>query len=169
MALQIKIVGIFPPKNIMAVKGAAVLSAIENTLKGAVSRLVEDEMEKRVRGWSKRPRFSSKFADLATRLTLTVEPTGTNLRFWAYATLGTKPHPIGGKKGNFIRVREGYRSKTGPGDKYGGPGSYGGSYYYTLGVWHPGVKPREFEKWIALRNEKKIFAMIQAAVDRAAK
>lgn len=167
--VQVKIIGIFPPKNILVKKGADILDALEDALKGPVADLLEHEMEKRVKGWTDAPRFESKFYALLTRIGLIVMPAGRGKKKWIWATAGTRDHLIVPRRAKLLTIKEGYDPRTKPGNIYGGPGSYSGDYHLAGAVRHPGVKPREFERHIVQENTKKIFDILQQAANKAAK
>lgn len=169
MVAHVTIRGVFPPKNVMAVSGDKVLTAIETTLKGAVASQLERAMEKRMRGWRVAPRVVSKFASLSTRFTLLVTPFGSNVRIWRFLTFGVKRHIISVRRAKLLRYRRGYASRTAPGNVYGRSSSYSGSYQYSASVVHPGIEPREFEENIVREEEPTINRLLQAAVARAAR
>lgn len=171
MPVNIKIKGIFPPKNVMSKKGDAVFVALRNTLKGEVADRVKSAMKRRTENWASAPVMKDSYRELATRLVLTVEPFGRGKSKWVMLSLGVPEHPIGPRRKKFLFIRGGkggYKPHTTAGGGFGGPGSYGSNNYYTQATFiHPGVKARKFEDFIIKDEEAGIREVLRRAVERA--
>ena len=142
-------------------------SALEGVMRGQVSKLLTDQMEKRTAGWQHKPDFSSKFMKQVTQLRLDIMPAGQNKRYWEWNSAGTKPHTISARRKPNLRIRTGHNPYTKPGNVYGGSGTYSGDVFYTPAVQHPGTAPREFEKHIVRESEDDVFLLIAQTIERA--
>lgn len=147
--------------------------AMGRALTGPVAKLLEDEFEKRAKGWDHAITFKTVFQEgakgpaTARRLRIDVGPFGKNKRYWVFVSGGVGGHSIYPKEANRrLWIKKGYKSRTDVGDVYGRRWAYEGPYYYMppgWGVYHPGNEPREFEKHIKEKNEKKIYDILLRA------
>lgn len=76
---------------------------------------------------------------------------------WGYVVKGTRPHQIRPKGPWMLRFKTGYKPKTLPKAKFGGPGTSTGPTVFAKMVNHPGSKPRPFPEEIA-KDEKPWFS-----------
>lgn len=166
MPVAIGISGIFPPKNVMNVAGEAVLHAIQAALEGPVEKLLVDSFEKRVQGWSGPPTFKGELTASTRVFSLLVAPKGKGKIKWERVSGGTDGHYIGVRRARALLIRD-YSPHTKPGNVYGGPGSYSSTGYAKPIVWHPGIKPREFERHIAADTERHIYTILYRAANSA--
>ncbi len=114
-----------------------------------------------VSNWTGKPEFKARKFVNKDGIKINVFPAGEYKMRWIWVSRGTKggykipktPKP----KGDPLRFKTGYKPRTVPVGKFGGPGVYTGPWASALQVTHPGIKAREFEKTIAA-DYKKTFA-----------
>ena len=63
---------------------------------------------------------------------------------YVWVTLGTRPHRIDPKRAQRLAFQSGYTAKTTPGSLAASSGGKFGPVVYSMGVFHPGVKARDF-------------------------
>lgn len=103
-----------------------------------------------VSNWRNKPEFKARKRITKKGITIFVYASGDAARIWGYVTGGTKPHTITPKRGGYpLRFKTGYKPKTKPPGKFGGPGAYTGPQVRAMRVRHPGTKARRFEQTIA--------------------
>lgn len=112
------------------------------------------EFERRVANWSHKVNFDARKFITADSISINVFPTGANKKYWTWNDLGTKPHKIPKAGPKFLAFSLGYKPKTAPVGKFGGPGTYKGPKVKgVMQVDHPGTKPRKHTETIAKDNK----------------
>lgn len=108
-----------------------------------------------VMNWQTRVEFAARKYFDSNALRLTVHPT-VGKEIWGYVSQGTRPHVIVPKGPWPLQFKTGYKPKTLPPAKFGGPGIATGPMVAAWKVQHPGSEGREFEKNI-MEDEKPWF------------
>ena len=146
------------------VNAPQVKKVLEATLDGKVVPHFVGKFNERVVNWKHKPKFKTSKANTADALITLIFPTGPNKRIYAYVTLGTPAHdiPLSPKAAGWLAFMWGgpgsYNAKTGPGGKFGGPGTVsGGTMTFAKQVNHPGNAPRDFED-VILKKEKQWYS-----------
>jgi len=104
-----------------------------------------------VANWDHKPDFKARKYFRPDYIAITVHPTGSNAQIWRWVSGGTKgPYKIPKAGPGYLAFQLGYKPKTKPKGKIGGPGVATGPWVRgVMQVEHPGIKAREFEKVIA--------------------
>jgi len=111
-----------------------------------------------VANWKNKPEFKARKRITRIGITIFVFASGDAAEIWRYVTGGTRPHPITPKRPGYpLKFQTGYKPKTIPVGKFGGPGRYTGPTVRAYRVQHPGTKARRFEEAIA-DDYKRTFA-----------
>jgi len=107
--------------------------------------------ERVVVNWDHKPEFKARKHYSADDLRIDVYPAGQHKDKWIWVSGGTRGGykiPKGGS--GYLAFQTGYKPKTKPPGKFGGPGTYTGPWVRgVMQVTHPGIEPRNFEKVIA--------------------
>ena len=142
------------------VNAPQVKKVLEKALDGEVKPHFIDEFDKVVANWKHKPVFQGRKFITADAIWVNIFPTGANKLIYTYVTKGTRKHdiPLSPKSAGWLAFMWGgpgsYNAKTGPGGKFGGPGTVsGGSMTFAKQVHHPGNAPRDFED-VILKKEK---------------
>ena len=107
--------------------------------------------ERVVCNWEHKPEFKARKYVRANSIAVYVFPAGQYKKIWKYVSAGTKgPYKIPKTGPGYLAFQIGYKPKTKPPGKFGGPGVATGPWIRgVMQVEHPGIKAREFEKTIA--------------------
>lgn len=172
MPVKVTFVVTIPKGNYLDGVYQAWLGGLRQTLKGKVAGLLEQEFKRRTQGWKHNVSFTTKFVNKTTQMYIDVGPDGPNKDIWVFVSGGTKPHWIKPVRAPSLLIKKGYHSRTDVDDVFGRPAYYAGSIFRMpkgVGVGHPGVVGREFERHIVDKNEEKIARMLYAASDAVLK
>jgi hypothetical protein len=113
-----------------------------------------EEFERRVVNWEHQPDFKARKFLTTDAIKLNVFPAGPHKMLWVWTDKGTKAHKIPKAGPGFLSFKTGYKPKTAPVGKFGGPGIFTGERVTMFGqVDHPGTKAREFTKTIKDDNK----------------
>ena len=140
---------------INAPKVKAILGdALDSEVKPHFIKAFEDV----VKNWEHKPDFQARKFITADSISVTVYPAGANKKIYVYVTEGTRPHTIRVRNARWLAFMWGgpgsYKAKTGPGGKWGGPGTVsGGKMTFAKEVHHPGSEGRKFEAFIRKREQ----------------
>jgi len=137
----------------------------KRVLGDALDRIVKPHFVKRfeivVGNWNNKPDFKAKKFITPNRIWVNVYPAGNkkSVQIYRWLTGGTRKNYRIPKSGTtFLSFRTGYKPKTKPKGKIGGPGIFTGPRVSFVGsVIHPGIEAREFEKTIK-DDEKRWFS-----------
>lgn len=112
-----------------------------------------------VANWDHKVDFRARKFLRTDKIWLNVFPTGPNKQIWVWVSKGTRgPYPIPKRGPGFLAFKTGYKPKTKPVGKFGGPGIFtGDTVMGVMQVQHPGIEAREFERIIA-EDEKAWFS-----------
>lgn len=114
-----------------------------------------------VKNWRHRPDFKGRKFIRPDRIWVNVFPAGSaeDVQIYKWVTGGTKKNYKIPKAGpGFLSFKTGYKPKTKPKGKIGGPGVFTGPRISFVGqVTHPGIEARKFEEVIA-KDEKAWFS-----------
>lgn len=174
MPVNIKIEPIYPKeKNFPLSKLDKLEKALSNWLRVDVAKELQDEFEKTVAGWRRRPQFPSTFKS-GRGLSVHVGPKGKNTLKWQRISGGTGPRTIVPRDPSAVMsFPADYAPKTQPGGPFGGPGTKSGTIIRTkvVGRVTPHrIKPREFSKHIATPQfERKLNRDANEVVKKALK
>jgi len=104
-----------------------------------------------VENWKHKPDFRARMLIRPDGITLYVFPTGPDAQIYKWVTEGTEGGYKIPKAGpGYLAFQLGYKPKTKPPGKIGGPGIYSGPWVRgVMQVTHPGIDPRNFEAVIA--------------------
>lgn len=137
-------------RNQKFVKGSTIRTKFDALLSGEVKQDLVKLFDLRVANWKNKPRFFGRRTSTNNYISLFVHPGGDadKKRIYEYVSGGTPPHTITGNP--LLAFTAGsYQAKTGPGGKYGGPGTVsGGSFVMAQTVQHPGYEGAKFEEAI---------------------
>ena len=144
------------------VNAPKVKKVLEAALDGEVKPHFIDAFDKIVANWEHKPIFKGRKFVTADAIWVNIFPTGTNKLIYTYVTKGTRPHVIRVKNAQMLAFMWGgpgsYNAKTGPGGKFGGPGTVsGGTMTFAKQVNHPGNAARDFER-VILKQEKQWYS-----------
>ena len=108
-----------------------------------------------VENWKHKPKFQARKYITGDYIKLAVYPTGPNKQIYEWVTEGTKGGYKIPKAGpGYLAFQLGYKPKTKPPGKIGGPGVYTGPWVRgVMQVTHPGIKARDFES-VIMKEEK---------------
>lgn len=131
-------------KNINELTRTAVVTGMRNA-----SDNIQSTSRDVVREWLNKPDFSDEFTIQKTRIECLIKPKGNRkvVKIFGYVDIGTKgPYLIFPKvAGTYLKFRSGYSARTQPVAQYNkGSGQSFGSWVQSVGVIHPGIKPRLF-------------------------
>jgi len=156
------------------VNAPVVKKILEQELDSEVKPHFIKEFEKIVANWKHKPDFQGRKYITADTIQVNVYPVGANKQIYIYVTGGTRAHPIPltPKSSGWLAFMWGgpgsYKAKTGPGGKFGGPGTVsGGVMTFAKQVQHPGNAPRNFEKVVREKNKDWFAARMESAWKRA--
>lgn len=110
-----------------------------------------------VDNWTRKPDFVVVVRLNRNGITLQIDATGTNAKYWVWVDKGTKPHIIRPRtEGGKLTFQTGYQPKTVPGG-FGGVSGYTGGWVSTQEVNHPGTEARNFGEDFArqFRDERR--------------
>lgn len=157
------------PRNPNYFEDAAttLIGELAATMMGPVARTLIQAEEQYIDNWKHKPKIISEFVHQKTQLKLTVKPSGTNKKYWAFVSLGTTGKVYGPKSAQFMSVRLDYVPKTAPGGVFNGPGSYSGNVVFSQAVDWPGIKPRKFEEKIVDKFGDNIILLLGYAFEKA--
>ena len=144
------------------VNAPQVKKVLEAALDGEVKPHFIDEFDKVVANWKHKPIFKGRKFVTADKILVNIFPTGTDKLIYTYVTKGTRAHVIRVKNAQMLAFMWGghgsYNAKTGPGGKFGGPGTVsGGTMTFAKQVNHPGNAARDFER-VILKQEKQWYS-----------
>lgn len=167
--MEVTIKPILPsPKNYPDNIIKAIDSAIFRSLTGPVKDTIKSALEARIEDWVEKPRIGYTYRRPSNdQFVLHVFPTGNSklVLIWKWVSLGTKEdYPISPVNASALRIREGYRPRTKPGNQYriaGGGRFYGETYYTPNTVYHPGIEARQFEQHVADEKTTEVTKKIQ--------
>ena len=104
--------------------------------------------------WDHKPEFQARGYVFPNSNRVTITPVGEHRQIYIWVTGGTRPHSIPTAGPSFLSFMLGYKPKTAPGGKFGGPGTYSGPRVSgIMQVQHPGYEGSHFEPVIA-KDEK---------------
>lgn len=156
------------------VNAPKVKAVLTNAMDNEVVPHFTDEFDKRVGNWEHKPTFKAQKKDTADAIRRFISPSGVARKIYEFVTLGTRKHdiPLSPKAAGWLAFMWGgpgsYKAKTGPGGKFGGPGTVaGGAMTFAKQVHHPGNEPRDFEGDIAKKEKPWFFRTMDAAWRRA--
>lgn len=132
---------------------------------GAIAEDVQTDFDKTTQTWEHKPAWTQTVKTGDRRAEFAVL---TSDEIYGYVDRGTKPHIIRPKRATRLAFGVGGSPKTTPRVIGSTSGSRGAAMIYSLGVQHPGTKPREFEKTLATKWRKLFSPRMKAALARAA-
>lgn len=91
----------------------------------------------------------------------------TNNKIYKWVNDGTKKHVIRPKNAKMLVFMLGGAPKTKPGYVGSGPGRQGAALAFAMKVFHPGTKPRRFNKIIRNQWANKLPKLLQKAINDA--
>ena len=109
-----------------------------------------------VANWKNRVTFKARKFVRADSISINVFP-DKHKDIWGYVVNGTPPHVIRPKGPWTLKFRTGYKPKTLPPAKFGGPGKATGPVVRAKVVHHPGTDARPFPKEI-MKDEQAWFS-----------
>ncbi len=136
-----------------------VVQGLADAMEREVKPHLVREHEEVVSNWNNKPAFEARKYVGPEALRITVHATGHNKQIWNWVNEGTggkgvgRTYTITAKRAPMLAFQLGYVPKTAPGGGYGGAGAATGPWVRARSVQHPGIKPREFPKHIARKNE----------------
>ena len=149
----------------------AIMKEIRRTIESKVKPDLIARFKEVVADWDTKVKFIAKTTITANRISVSVRPAGRNAKIWRFVSEGTKPHKIRPKSAKVLVFSWGgkgsYRPKTKPIGQFGGPGKvFNGVPVFFGEVDHPGNEPRQFEKSIAKKEERRFQGFITQAIRR---
>lgn len=135
------------------------MGAVEDALDKAAAE-VKHEFELTVSSWDTVVRFNvlSRKGEREIR---------TNNKIYFWVNDGTKKHVIRPKNAKMLVFMLGGAPKTKPGYVGSGPGRIGPVLAFAMKVFHPGTKPRRFNKVIKQQWLYKLPRLLQKAINDA--
>lgn len=130
---------------------------------------IKAEYKKTVRGWKRKPQFSSRVVFSGGNRVLQVYPSGTNARQYIWVDLGTKPHIITPKRGAWLYFYAGFKPRTRKGWIGSGTQKYFPPKVQAEGVNNPGIDSRDFSETIAKQYQPRFTRLMEDAMKRTAK
>lgn len=153
-----------------------ILDRLDQTLTGRVAQDLTAYFQDIFANWEHKPDISVSLRREEGASVLRVAPSGESATIWRWVSKGTPPHPIAARNAPrlvfpFQGAGNSYDPKTsgqGPGSiVYGGPGQRKGKLVRPMQVTHPGIEPRQFERWIVAQYQPKFASIMQAALEQA--
>ena len=149
-------------------KSRQIMRQMEQHLDTEVKKHFIAEFDRRVVNWTHQPTFKARKFITADSISVNVFPSGDNKKYWIWNDLGTRRHPIPTSGPKLLAFTLGYKPKTSPVGKFGGPGtSNGPSMVRFTQVDHPGTKPRKHTETIRKDNESWYSTSMENAWRRA--
>lgn len=146
--------------------------AIDKEVKPALLKKF-DEIAGSKSDWKHKVAFKARKRITQTEIKVYVFPTGSNAIIWGFVSKGTKggyqipKNPPASSRDGLLHYQAVYDARTAPGGRYGlGSGQKSGPWVSRRTVIHPGVKPREFEKFIAEEYQKEFSRVMENAMRR---
>lgn len=136
------------------------------------------ELSEIVENWETIVTFKVSHDISSTGILSTVTPSGPGAMTFTVVSRGTRGHWINVRnrssrrgKGNPAMLLYRYSPKTSPSPHlargFGGPGTYVGGGAFRKRVYHPGAKPRHFERYVIQAVRKDFYRFIENALRRA--
>lgn len=139
------------------------LKKLDRVVENALTGLAEDvaaDFETTVETWNSKPEFA-----IAKRKGERIISTKNFI--YGLLNKGTKPHIIVPRRGKVLTFLAGGRPKSRVRVIGSNSGGAGNTIVYTKRVQHPGTAPREWDKAIAEKWEKRAPQVLQRSIDAA--
>jgi hypothetical protein len=167
MPILIKFQPILPKKKFPTATWERLEKALKGYMQSDLSNMLKGDMEETVEGWSGKPSFTAKYSEpFKTQMQVFVSPSGQYKLRWIRISAGVEGHTITPRRAPRLRFQQNYTPHTQPGGKWGGSGMRSGPTITASQVEWPGIKAREFSKWIAEKRKVKIMRDVQSIVKR---
>jgi len=143
--------------------------AMRQKLEEAMRKVGNDfrkDFERTTSTWENKPKFTTEFESSKSQMRVT---TNTDDDVYRYVSAGTRPHIIRPRRATRLHFAGTYTAKTAPGVIDAKAGGSGGDEVFSLGVKHPGTKPRHFSKQIAKLWQREFGDRMRAAMRDAAR
>lgn len=120
-----------------------------------------NDLNRAVGTWKNKPKFTFKRQRKGKSETFEVL---ADDKRWVWISEGTKPHMIYPVRAKRLRFKAGYEPATAPNRIVARPARSFGETIYSLGVRHPGIKPRKLNERLAKRNQPKFVQFMSDAL-----